>query len=36
VLADVPITQLTDGDHARLTYLRASNMLWALADPARA
>ena len=36
VLADVPITQLTDRDHARLTYLRASNMLWALADPARA
>jgi DNA-binding CsgD family transcriptional regulator len=36
VLADVPITQLTDTDHARLTYLRASNMLWALADPARA
>jgi len=27
---------LTDKDHARLTYLRASNMLWALADPARA
>jgi DNA-binding CsgD family transcriptional regulator len=36
VLADVPITQLTDKDHARLTYLRASNMLWALGDPARA
>jgi DNA-binding CsgD family transcriptional regulator len=36
VLADVPITQLTDTDHARLTYLRASNMLWALANPARA
>jgi DNA-binding CsgD family transcriptional regulator len=36
VLADVPITELTDRDHARLTYLRASNMLWALADPARA
>ena len=36
VLADVPTTQLTDGDHARLTYLRASNMLWALAEPARA
>ena len=28
--------RLTDNDHARLTYLRASNMLWALADPARA
>jgi DNA-binding CsgD family transcriptional regulator len=36
VLADVSITQLTDTDHARLTYLRASNMLWALAEPARA
>jgi DNA-binding CsgD family transcriptional regulator len=36
VLADVPITQLTDRDHARLTYLRASNMLWALAEPTRA
>jgi DNA-binding CsgD family transcriptional regulator len=36
VLADAPITQLTDEDHARFTYLRASNMLWALADPARA
>jgi DNA-binding CsgD family transcriptional regulator len=36
VLADVPATQLTDKDHAQLTYLRASNMLWALADPARA
>jgi DNA-binding CsgD family transcriptional regulator len=35
-LAEVPTTQLTDSDHARLTYLRASNMLWALADPARA
>jgi DNA-binding NarL/FixJ family response regulator len=36
LLADAPITQLTDEDHARFTYLRASNMLWALADPARA
>jgi DNA-binding CsgD family transcriptional regulator len=36
VLADVPITRLTQNDHARFTYLRASNMLWALADPARA
>ena len=36
VLADVPITQLTDQDHARFTYLRASNMLWALGDSARA
>lgn len=36
VLADVPISQLSDNDHARLTYLRASNMLWALANPTRA
>jgi DNA-binding CsgD family transcriptional regulator len=36
VLADVPVAELTDEEHARLTYLRASNMLWALADPARA
>ncbi len=36
VLADIPVTDLTDAEHARLTYLRASNMLWALADPARA
>ncbi|HET7667311.1 MAG TPA: helix-turn-helix transcriptional regulator, partial [Mycobacterium sp.] len=36
VLADVSIAQLTDSELARLTYLRASNMLWALADPTRA
>lgn len=36
VLAGVPTGHLTDGDHARLTYLRASNMLWAMGDPARA
>jgi DNA-binding CsgD family transcriptional regulator len=36
ILAEVPPAQLTDKDHARLTYLRASNMLWALANPARA
>ena len=36
VLAEVPITKLTDDDPAKFTYLRASNMLWALADPARA
>ena len=36
VLAEVPITALTDQDRARYTFLRASNMLWALADPARA
>lgn len=36
VLADVPVTRLTDADRARFTYLRASNLLWALADPVRA
>lgn len=36
VLADVPTSGLTGRDHARLTYLRASNILWALANPARA
>jgi DNA-binding CsgD family transcriptional regulator len=35
-LMGVPIAQLSDDDRARLIYLRASNMLWALADPARA
>ena len=28
--------ELTDGDRARFAFLRASNMLWALGDPARA
>jgi DNA-binding CsgD family transcriptional regulator len=36
VLADVRTSQLTDQDHARFAFLRSSNMLWALADPARA
>jgi DNA-binding CsgD family transcriptional regulator len=36
VLADIPTSQLTDHDHARLAFLRSSNMLWALADPPRA
>jgi DNA-binding CsgD family transcriptional regulator len=36
VLADVPISQLTDADKSRFAFLRASNMLWALGDPARA
>jgi DNA-binding CsgD family transcriptional regulator len=36
VLADIPISQLTDHDHARFAFLRSSNMLWALADPPRA
>ena len=29
-------SELTDDDHARFAFLRASNMLWVLADPARA
>jgi DNA-binding CsgD family transcriptional regulator len=36
VLADVPVAELSDEEHARLTYLRASNLLWALAEPVRA
>jgi DNA-binding CsgD family transcriptional regulator len=36
VLAEIRTTQLADGDRARLAFLRASNMLWALGDPARA
>src|SRR5271156_6829029 len=36
VLAAVDSGALTDEGHARLAFLRASNMLWALGDPARA
>jgi DNA-binding CsgD family transcriptional regulator len=36
VLAEICIDQLADGERARLAFLRASNMLWALGDPARA
>ncbi len=36
VLAGVGTGQLTDSERARLAFLRASNMLWALGDPARA
>ena len=36
VLADIRTSQLTDRDRARLAFLRSSNMLWALGDPARA
>ena len=36
VLAEIRTSQLTDDDHARFAFLRASNMLWALGDPARA
>ena len=36
MLAEIRTSQLTDSDRARFAFLRASNMLWALADPARA
>jgi DNA-binding CsgD family transcriptional regulator len=36
LLAEIRTSELTDGDHARFAFLRASNMLWVLADPARA
>lgn len=36
VLAGIDVRQLTDSERARLAFLRASNMLWAIGDPARA
>jgi DNA-binding CsgD family transcriptional regulator len=36
VLAEVDVRQLSDQDHARFAFLRSSNALWALNDPARA
>ena len=36
VLAEIRTSQMTDADHARFAFLRASNMLWVLADPTRA
>jgi DNA-binding CsgD family transcriptional regulator len=36
VLAEMGSSQLTDDDRARSAFLRASNMLWVLADPVRA
>jgi DNA-binding CsgD family transcriptional regulator len=36
VLAEIHTSELTDRDRARLAFLRASNLLWALGDPARA
>jgi DNA-binding CsgD family transcriptional regulator len=36
VLAEIRTSELTGGDRARLAFLRASNMLWALGDPAGA
>ena len=36
MLAEIRTGALTDGERARLAFLRASNSLWALGDPARA
>lgn len=36
VLAEIGGSDLTDADRARWAFLRASNMLWALGEPARA
>lgn len=36
VLAEIDTSQLSDLDRARFAFLRSSNMLWALGDPARA
>src|SRR6476661_2278353 len=36
VLAGIPASQLTEGDRARLAFLRSSNTLWALGDPEQA
>jgi DNA-binding CsgD family transcriptional regulator len=36
VLADIDVAELSDEERARFAFLRASNMLWVLSDPARA
>lgn len=36
LLADTPTGELTDHDRARHAFIRCSNMLWALAEPATA
>ena len=36
VLADIRTGEMTDQERARFAFLRSSNMLWALGDPARA
>jgi len=36
VLAEIDTSQLSDRDRARFAFFRASNLLWALGDPARA
>ena len=33
LLGEVAVAELSDEERARFTYLRASNLLWALADP---
>lgn len=33
VLANIPTSQFTPADHARVAFLRAANMIWTLADP---
>jgi DNA-binding CsgD family transcriptional regulator len=36
LLGEMAVAELSDEQRARFTYLRASNLLWALADPVRA
>jgi DNA-binding CsgD family transcriptional regulator len=36
VLAEIPTSQLSDRDRARLAFLRSSNTLWALGEPTQA
>jgi DNA-binding CsgD family transcriptional regulator len=36
VFAEIRMNELSEDDRARFAFLRASNMLWVLADPARA
>src|SRR6185369_14028174 len=36
LLGSVAVAELSDEERARFTYLRASNLLWAMADPVRA
>jgi DNA-binding CsgD family transcriptional regulator len=33
LLADIPASELSGADHARVAFLRATTMLWTLADP---
>jgi DNA-binding CsgD family transcriptional regulator len=32
-LAEIPTSEFTEADHARVAFLRAANMIWTLADP---